>query len=221
MTTMTPAQTIFKWYAMNPFERDEARAQIARALIEDQVVVLPSETRYALVARADSVFALSQLVKIKGRSANQPLSIFLPARHTIAMVAHETPLSILLAEIFLPGPMTLVLSPKLDFPGPVILNDTIGIRVSSDPVLKGIFQKLEFPLTATSANRSGGVECTTVEEIIAQLGNAPLMLIDDGPRAGTTSTVLDARGDEAIVLREGAVSRSEIEAVTQVKKVKK
>lgn len=209
---MASPQTIFYWPLMDTFARDEALDKIAEALRADQVVVLPSETRYALVARADSEYALECLMTIKGRAANQPVAIFLPSREHISTIAQEIPLSIALAEKFLPGPMTLVLTPRKKFPEPIILNGSIGIRVSPEPILVSLFQRIDFPLTATSANRSGSPECTTVDEILAQFGDAALHTIDDGPRDGKTSTVIDARGEEIKILREGAIGRREVEA---------
>lgn len=206
---------IIRWEYLSDSERANALERALEQIQSGQVVLLPSETRYALVARADSEEALDRLLAIKGRPGQQPISVFVQSTEHISEIAQETPVSIALSSQFLPGPLTLILTARKLFPSPVVTNGGIGIRVSSDPIIQSIAEKLHFPLTATSANRSGMLECTTVEEIFAQLGDQTLLAIDDGPRSGQTSTVVDARSERAVILREGAIGRDEIERVTR------
>jgi L-threonylcarbamoyladenylate synthase len=69
------------------------------------------------------------------------------------------------------------------------------------------------PLTGTSANIAGREECHTADEVRAQLGDA-VDLIVDAPLAasGRPSTIADAtRDDDVRIVREGGISRAEIE----------
>lgn len=206
---------IIQWSRLHPSERTATIDRIAEQISANQVVLLPSETRYALIARADSADALDQLLALKGRPQQQPVSVFVESREMISDIAVETKCSRALSARFLPGPLTLVLNARKLFPAPVVTNGTIGIRVSSDPIIQSVVKKVKFPLTATSANRSGMIECTIVDEILAQLGTTRLLAIDDGPREGQTSTVIDARTERTLILREGAIRREEIEQVIE------
>ncbi len=206
---------IILWARLNAGERTAAIERIAEQISANEVVLLPSETRYALVARADSADALDQLLAIKGRPKQQPVSVFVESREMISDIAVETRCSRALSVRFLPGPLTLVLEARKQFPAPVVMDGTIGIRVSSDPIIQSVVRKVKFPLTATSANRSGMIECTIVDEILAQLGTTRMLAIDDGPRDGQTSTVVGARTEKAIILREGVIRREEIEQVIE------
>jgi|CXWL01.1.fsa_nt_gi L-threonylcarbamoyladenylate synthase len=204
---------IIHWTRLDAGERTAAIERIAEQIIANQVMLLPSETRYALVARADSLDALDQLLALKGRPKQQPVSVFVESKEMISDIAFETECSRALSARFLPGPLTLVIEARKQFPSPIVMNGTIGVRISSDPVIQAVLKRVKFPLTATSANRSGMIECTTVDEILAQIGTTTLSAIDDGPREGQTSTVVDARTEKTVILREGAIRREEIEHV--------
>jgi L-threonylcarbamoyladenylate synthase len=84
---------------------------------------------------------------------------------------------------------------------------TIGIRLPDAPFARRLVEKLETPLTATSANRSGMAAAITPEEVLAQLGTSLDILIDGGRlpvRSG--STILDLTVDPPVLLREGPVT---------------
>lgn len=206
---------IIQWGRLHPNEQLAAIERVSEQILANRVVLLPSETRYALVARADSADALDQLLALKGRPQQQPVSVFVESREMISDIAVDTTCSRALSVRFLPGPLTLVLEARKLFPSPVVMNGTIGLRISSDPIIRSVVRNVKFPLTATSANRSGMIECTRVDEILAQLGTTPLLAIDDGPRDGQTSTVVDARTERAVILRVGAIRREDIEQVIE------
>ena len=134
--------------------------------------------------------------------------------------AEVTPLAERLAAQFLPGKLTVVLKPK-NLPSELGTHTgEIGIRIPNHPIPLQIVRELGRPITATSANVSGMPQMHTVPEILAQFGDkAPLIIeVHD---VGTLppslpSTVVDARGTEPIILREGAVSRDEIMTLQRI-----
>ena len=68
------------------------------------------------------------------------------------------------------------------------------------------------PLAATSANLSGVSTPATVTEIRAQLGDGVGVYLDGGPAtADVPSTIVDVTRWRPKVVREGAVSRTEVE----------
>jgi len=70
------------------------------------------------------------------------------------------------------------------------------------------------PITATSANVSGMKTEKTPEAILGQFGEKVSMItlvINAGELPGDMpSTVVDARGESPVVLREGAISKESI-----------
>jgi L-threonylcarbamoyladenylate synthase len=71
------------------------------------------------------------------------------------------------------------------------------------------------PIAAPSANPSGALSATRAADVAAGLAGAVDLVIDGGPcPVGIESTVIGFDGEEAVLLRPGAIARSEIEPLT-------
>jgi L-threonylcarbamoyladenylate synthase len=182
------------------------------------LLAFPTETSWGLGADARSDAALARLRRWKGRDAEKPISLLVSGAADLARLgAHLSPAARRLADAFWPGPLTLVvrcdarLAAGIAGPG-----GAVGLRCSPHPVAAALatlaLRRGVGPLTATSLNRSGGRACETRAEAEA-LAGAELALVA-GADAGRApaSSVVDASGDEPIVLREGAVSGAAIAA---------
>ena len=114
---------------------------------------------------------------------------------------------------FWPGPLTIVFE-SADNVSPLLTAEAVK-SASASPVMKSPDkspQKLERPLTATSANLSGAPECANASEVAAQLGDKIDAIIDLGNTPGTIgSTIIDVTCAPLAILREGAISRKTIE----------
>jgi len=83
---------------------------------------------------------------------------------------------------------------------------TVGVRVSAHPVARALVRALGEPVTAPSANRTGGAPPVTAEEVLAQLDGVIELILDAGPTpGGAPSTILDVTVDPPRLLRQGAV----------------
>lgn len=126
------------------------------------VIAIPTDTLYGLAARVDDSKALKRIYQIKGRDANKPLAICLPHIDYIDQVAQVQDVNPRVISCLLPGPNTILLkrsknlNPDLN-PGV----DTVGIRVI-DHEFVIVVSSMVGPLALTSANRSGGMDPTTI-----------------------------------------------------------
>ena len=187
----------------------------AKALAQGELVVAPTETRYGLLVRADDAAALDRLYHIKGRSSRAPVAVFVDQVMALGKYAVMTASSDALAARFLPGPLTLVLKAANDNDWPVVNDGWVGMRVSSSEVVQALVKSAQFPLSATSANKSGGLEAETIDEIYAAFGDQVALYLDAGRLTGAVSTVVRCDGDQVEILREGAVSRGDVMAVLE------
>jgi tRNA A37 threonylcarbamoyladenosine synthetase subunit TsaC/SUA5/YrdC len=75
-----------------------------------------------------------------------------------------------------------------------------------------IIRSAGLPITATSANLRGEVECTTAMQVRDQLGDCLSIIVDGGPSPGVMpSTIVDLTGDGSWrLLRHGAISEEQI-----------
>ena len=134
----------------------------------------------------------------------------------MADLAVVTPVAEALAAACWPGGLTLVLEQRPDVPLPDVLTGgvrTIGLRVPAHDAPRALARVLG-PLPTTSANVSGRPELGDAAAILAALGDGLELILDAGPaRGGVPSTVVDASGIAARILRPGAIDATRLEAV--------
>ena len=189
-------------------------ARAAALLRDGGLVAFPTETVYGLGAHALDAEAVARVFHAKGRPADNPLIVHLADAAELGRVArHITPLAAELAARFWPGPLTLVLDAAPGVPELVTAGlDTVAVRVPGHPVALALLEEAGVPVAAPSANRSGRPSPTTAQHVLDDLADLIDALVDGGPsELGVESTVVDARGDRPVVLREGAVSREELD----------
>ena len=190
--------------------RDPDAAALRRAvdaLVAGEVVAFPTDTLYGLAVDPRRPDAGGRLFAAKHRPAHAAAPLVAANAAQVDGVARWTPLGRRLADVFWPGALALVLeaAPVLDrrlLGG----GTTVAIRVPAHPVARALAAGFGFPVTATSANRSGHAPACDAGTVMATLGDDVSVILDAGPAAGgPPSTIVDARGDDPVLLREGAV----------------
>lgn len=200
---------------------DEGRAEgvtrAAEAVRAGQVVVIPTDTVYGVGADAFSAEAVASVLAAKGRGREMPPPVLVPNARTVDGLAADVPAWArdLIAR-FWPGPLTLVLKAQPSLVWDLgDTNGTVALRQPEDEVALALLEEVG-PLAVTSANLTGQPPATTVTDAAAQLGAAVTVYLDGGPRTSNVpSTIVDCTGETATVLRQGAVSRAELDAVLQ------
>ena len=179
------------------------------------VVAIPTDTLYGLAAAASDVGAVERLYQIKGRPATMAVPLLIADESQLdAYSACVSEAARKLARAFFPGALTLVV-PK----GGLVLDvvsgggDSVALRVPDHPVPREIVRQLGGAITGTSANRSGAASPTTAQDVRSQLGAEVDLIVDGGEcRGGVASTVVDVTGPLPMILRQGSVSKEELEA---------
>jgi L-threonylcarbamoyladenylate synthase len=123
-----------------------------------------------------------------------------------------------LIEMFMPGALTLVLF-KSEAVSYLITGGsaTVAVRVPANPIAIALIKGLGMPVVGTSANLSGKPSPLTADEVYSQLGDSVDLIIDGGRcPGGTESTIVDVTGEVPVIIREGAISREELDKVVKV-----
>lgn len=196
------------------------RAGIARAaewLRAGRLVAFPTETVYGLGADACNPTALRQIFVVKGRPADHPLIVHLPAAAAMSTWAATVPAAAQrLAQAFWPGPLTLVLPRRADVDAIVTGGqDTIGLRVPEHPVAQALLQAFGGGLAAPSANRFGHVSPTTAEHVMSEFADSDVAAVLDGGacKVGLESTIVDVSTDCPRLLRPGMIAHEQLQRV--------
>ena len=116
----------------------------AGCLSEKGLVIAPTETRYGLLARADSAETVAAVYNIKGRIRTSPMAVFVRDAAEVFALAEKNEITAKLAERLLPGPLTLVCRAKPEVLPQMVSGGRIGIRYSSSPVIAGIMKRGRF-----------------------------------------------------------------------------
>ena len=167
--------------------------------MHDGLIVYPTDTLYGLGADALSDEAIMKVFEAKGREFHRPVSIAVSDPDMIHAVAYVDDISEECIEEFLPGPVTLVLKAR-NILSPRLTAGTgrIGIRYPDQEVALEIISRFDSPITATSANISGGPDPISIEMCSLPYDCA----VNVGSLPGIPSTVVDLVDRE--VIRAGA-----------------
>ena len=182
------------------------------------LVAFPTETVYGLGADARNADALARLYAVKGRPAAHPVIVHLAGAAQLEDWARDvSPVTRALAAAFWPGPLTLVVPRAAGVLDQVTGGaDPVGLRVPNQPVALELLAAFGDGLAAPSANRFGRVSPTTAADVRADLGDDVAIVLDGGTcRVGVESTIVDCSRDDVRILRPGAITRDELEAVVQ------
>ncbi len=188
-----------------------SRAAVRRAaevLRSGGVAVFPTDTLYGLGCSAHSGRGLERLRRLKGEARTSPFILLLADAAWVGSIAASVPHAAKsLMERYWPGPLTIVLAAAGGLAPELVSEEgTVALRLPRSAWCTRLCFELGCPVASTSANRAGRVPARSASEAIDQFGSGLDLVVDGGPPLGDLpSTVVDARGETPLVLREGAV----------------
>lgn len=188
----------------------------AEAIRDGQLVIFPTETVYGLAADAMNEDAVKRVFSAKGRFDRQPLPVQVGSLDAVSLAAEFIPADVKpLAELYWPGPLTLVLAKNASMPDLASGGrETIGVRIPDHPVALALAKAVGSPIVATSANMSGDPPPSNAEDAVKEVGMSVAVVLDGGEsRLGQSSTVVDVTVKPARVLRRGSISVEDIRKV--------
>ena len=181
-------------------------AQAAELLRGGAVIAFPTDTLYAVAARAGDPAAVARLYEVKRRPSAQPMVWLVLDQAQVERFAVVSAAAAELMARFWPGPLTLVLPARIPTEGP-----TIAVRAPNHEVALALLRSLGEPIASSSANRAGAPPPVDADQVIAALGDELDLVVDGGPCAiGQPSTILDVSGTAPRILRQGAIPDFEL-----------
>jgi L-threonylcarbamoyladenylate synthase len=184
-------------------------------LLSGGLVGMPTETVYGLAALATDAAAVKKVFDVKGRPYHHPLIVHVPNIAEAMKWGFFSTDAVQLSTAFWPGPLTLLL-PRTPLAPDWVTGgrDTVAIRVPDHRIAQEFLTKVGSGVVAPSANKFGKVSPTLPEHVIHDLGEEIDMVLDGGEcSVGVESTIVECIGDNTQILRQGGVTREQIEQV--------
>ena len=190
----------------------EAIERAAAHLRRGDVVAIPTEALYMLVADPLNLNAVGRVFAAKGREIHRSLPLLISGVFMAESMAKELSTRFhLLARHFWPGPLTIIVPASAKVPLKVTGNTgRLAMRQSRSRVAQALLDWLDQPLIATSANISGQPTCRAGIEVFGTMDGRVDLVLDGGTCNGLGATTVDITEPYWKVIREGAVSEKEI-----------
>ena len=195
---------------------DVTLASSARVIRDGGLVVFPTETVYGLGADGTNADAAKKIYAAKGRPSDNPLIIHIASPEDAERYAITNPAYYLLAESFMPGPLTVVLTARDTVPPETRGGlDTVAVRCPFSIIARKLISLAGVPIAAPSANLSGSPSPTNVKHVIDDMMGRVDVIIDGGDSDfGLESTIVKIDGDKSVtLLRPGKITVEDIEAL--------
>lgn len=201
--------TVRRWRFGDPL------APLHDAMARGGVLAVPTESSYGLAVDPRDAAGVAAVYRLKARDAGKPLPVVVAGvdRLPLLGVDPEAPEVRRLAAVW-PAALTAVLPRSAGSPAlPAAAGGaTVAVRVPDHAGLRRLLAELG-PLTATSANPSGGTPVTDPAELETLLSGADAVIVDDGVLpGGAPSTLVRFAADGTVeVLRRGRVDPEVLE----------
>ncbi|MBN1483331.1 MAG: threonylcarbamoyl-AMP synthase [Chloroflexia bacterium] len=182
-----------------------------------QVLALPTDTVYGLGASLNELGAVERLYQVKGRPWQRGLPLLLSELAEVDRFCQDVPEAAWrLARRFWPGGLTLVLWRRSVVPDLVTAGrPSVAVRLPDHALPRTLARRLGVPLVVTSANLSGQPSPVTAAGVWGQLAGRIPLIVDGGAcPGGQASTILDLTAEPPRLLRDGGLSRGELEQVS-------
>lgn len=199
---------------------NSAIIKISNALKEGKLVVFPTDTVYGIGTNVYNEDACERIYEVKGRPKYKPLIVLISDISMLKdMVEYISPTEQKLMDAFWPGPLTIKFKKKNGvLPNVVSTNEYIGVRLINECLVHKLIQTSGVPIVAPSANLSGSITGTKIENIIKELGGKVEYILDCGDiESDTVSTFVQVEEEKVIVIREGKIRKEELEKIIPLK----
>jgi L-threonylcarbamoyladenylate synthase len=187
----------------------------AKKILEaDGIIGLPTETVYGLAANIFSESAIKRIYEVKKRPLFNPLIVHIKGIEQLELMACNIPSKAYqLAEVFWPGPLTLVLQKQSQIPDWITSGkQSVALRVPAHPLALALLQMLNFPLAAPSANPFSTISPTSAAHVEYYFNDLLPLILDGGEcQKGIESTIIGFEDEVPVLYRHGSLPLEEIE----------
>ncbi|MCJ1995114.1 threonylcarbamoyl-AMP synthase [Lactococcus piscium] len=177
-----------------------------------QLVALPTETVYGLFGLALDDTVVEKIYQVKNRQHDHALNLNISSFEQMKYFSQNQPKYLeKLYNKFMPGSLTVILEANKRVPSLVNYGmPTVGFRMPDNQTTLEILRQTG-PMVGPSANLTGNPSPKTAQDVLSDLtGQIAAVLKADESISGIDSTIVDLTGELPTILRQGALTLSEI-----------
>jgi tRNA threonylcarbamoyl adenosine modification protein (Sua5/YciO/YrdC/YwlC family) len=196
----------------NPQPR--AIGQIVEILLADGVIVLATDTSFALGCRIGNASGLERIRDLRQLDARHHFTLVCDDFSQMSEFVHIDNSAFRAIKAATPGPYTFILPATKVVPRRLLHPKklTVGVRIPGTPLVKALIAELGEPLVSSTLLLPRDDEPMSQGwEINERLEHLVDAVVDTGETPGLLSTVIDLSGPEPEVLRVGAGDPSRFE----------
>lgn len=190
----------------------EAIERAAAHVRRGDVIAIPTDALYMLVADPLNLNAVGRVFTAKGREIHRSLPLLISGTFMAEDLAKELSTRFhLLARHFWPGPLTIIIPASAKVPLKVTGNTgRLAVRQSRSSVAQALLDWLDQPLIATSANISGQPTCRSGIEVFGTMDGRVDLVLDGGTCSSLGATTVDITEPYWKVIKQGAITEKDI-----------
>lgn len=204
---------------MSEEQIDKQKLEEAGAIIKaGGLVAFPTETVYGLGGDALNPASSKKIYAAKGRPSDNPLIVHIADMEALPPIVAEIPEQAKrLAEVFWPGPLTMIFRKADLVPHETTGGlDTVAVRMPVHKVAREFIRAAGGYVAAPSANLSGRPSPTVAKYVAEDMDGRIEMIIDGGDvEIGLESTIVDMTVEEPMILRPGYITKEMLEEVLE------
>ncbi len=195
---------------------DALQEQVEKAaalILSGGIVAFPTETYYGLAVDPFNPDALNRLYTLKKRHRAKPVLTLIATTKQLDLLVSSVPDTLVPFTTLWPAPLTVVFPAHKSVASQLTGGtQTVGVRISANPIALALIKTCGIPITATSANISGHTPCHTSTMVADQFGQRLDFILDGGVTpGGAGSTLIGLKDNKPIILRDGIMPRASFE----------
>jgi len=192
----------------------ETRKLAAEIVANGGLIAFRTDTFYGLGVDPFQADAVVRLKRLKGREEGKPILLLISDNgDTERFLLSKSVAFEHFSKSFWPGPLTIVAPAVKELPLDITAGTgTVGLRLPDDDNVRLLVRACGGSLTATSANPAGCEPAKSASEVQNYFQHSIDLIVDGGEVTVTKpSTVIDIVEFPPRVVREGAISKAELE----------
>lgn len=186
--------------------------EIVNAYENGQIIVYPTDTVYGIGCDPFNKDSISKIYDLKKREGNKRFPILGFSKEELEKIVEFNIDAEKISEKFWPGQVTLLLPIRKEMAEKINNNGKLAVRVPNNECVLAILEKCKL-IIGTSANISGQESILDSNECKTKIPGIDVLVNGGKITSLGESTIIDFIDDQVKVIREGSISKDEIENI--------